>query len=278
MESENVNTDTGQQETTATQTQTDGGNPAWQELYGVLPESLKPVVDPVLQKWEQGNQQKIQQYAEQQKAYEPYKDFVENNIPAESIQQALAVMQMIDQNPQEFLQQMQTFYGLQEQPNVNQQQQQPNTQQQPNNEPQGNDYSFDEQPFDLESDPRFKQIKEQQDIMANFLAMQAQQEQQAKEDAQLEADLTSLREKYGDYDEDYVLGIAMNGGELEDAVKKYKALEESIRTKPAADANLPNILTPGGGVPSENVNPADWTDQQRKAHVMNLLAQANRQG
>lgn len=251
------------------------GNPAWQELYGVLPDSLQTVVAPVLDKWERRNQAQIQQYAEQVQAYEPYKEFVDNGVPVEQMEAALQVMALIDSNPQEFMQQMQAFYG-----GDNAQQQDTGGQQQKTNPNSNDDYSgmFDEAPFDISSDPTIQQLKNQQDIIAGFLASQVEAEQQQVEDAQLDADLAALKEKFGDYDEQYVVGLAVNGIPLEEGVQRYQQMVNNIRTTPTAQDGLPNIMAPGGGTPSEAVNPADMTTEQRKAFVMRALAQANSEG
>lgn len=249
-----------------------GGNPAWTELYSVLPDNLHTVVAPVLEKWEQGTQQKFTDYAEKSKQYEPYQQFVENQIAPDQIEQALAVAQLIDSDPQGFLAQMQAFYGGDQQANS---QQQPNQQEQQQG-PSDNSYGqYDEQPFDIENDPRFQQLKQQQDTIAAFLAQQVETEQASAADQQLDSELTALQETYGEFDEDYVLNLAAGGVPLEDAVKRYNSMVDNIRQRPAADAGLPSILSPGGGLPSEQINPAEMTAQQRKAFVMNALAQAN---
>lgn len=255
--------DNSQQYSGEQQEQTSGENPAWQELYGVLPESLRPVVAPVLQKWEQGTQQQFQQHAEQMRAYEPYQELIDAGIPPDRIEQALAVAQLIDQDPRGFLSQMQTFF-----PDEEQQQQQ-----------QSDDgYTFEEQPFELNNDPQFRQIQEQQDLIAQVLTAQLEQERATEEDQLLDQELTRLNEQYGEFDENYVFGLALNGVELEDAVKRYFDLVQNIRSTPRADNSLPNIVTPGGGMPSERFDPGEMTTEQRKQYVLNYLAQANNQG
>lgn len=248
-----------------------GGNPAWQELYEVLPTNLHTLVAPVLEKWEQGTQTKFNEYAEKQKSFEPYQGFVENNVPADRIEQSLAIAQLIDSDPQGFLEQMQAFYGPQQ---TQQTQQQPNQQQTTQGE--NDSFTFDEKPFDLNSTPEFQQIKEQQDLIAQVLTQQFEAERAQQEDAQLDQELQTLTEKYGEFDNDYVFGLALNGVPLEKAVEQYHSLVENIRNRPAADANLPSIVTPGGSMPSERIDPANMSDAQRKAFVMNALAQASK--
>ena len=250
---------------------TNDGNPAWSEIYEVLPESLHTVVRPVLDKWEQGTQTKFNQYAEEAKRYDPYKDFVEKQISPEQIRNAMAVAQMIDADPRAFMSQLQAYLG--ETPAPQQQQ----TQQQPQKQGEDGDFSFDEVPFDIANDPRFKQIAEQQQVMANYLASQLEEQQKAQQDAELDRTLSSLKQTYGDYDENYVLGLMLNGKSPEDAVKSYKEIENRIRNAPRADANVPNIVTPGGGMPQENFDPASLSAADRKKLVMDMLQQANQQ-
>lgn len=240
------------------------GNPSWKELYAVLPDSLHSLVAPVLEKWETGTQSQFTKHAEQQKSYEPYQQFVDDKIDPDQIAQALSVAQLIDTDPKAFMAQMQAFFGEEKEANPAPQ----------DNKDDGE--NFEEEKYDFGNDPRFKQIKDQQDTIAGYLAQQVEQQEAAKNDALLTQDIDSLTKKYGEFDQDYVFGLALNGVDMEVAVKQYHALVEGIRSKPAADAGLPNILTPGGGVPSEQVSPADMNEDQRKALVMSILAQANK--
>lgn len=239
----------------------DGGNPSWQELYGVLPDNLHSLVTPVLEKWESGTQAKFTEYAERDKSYEPYQQFIDGQVDPQQIEQALSVAQLIDSDPRAFMAQMQAFFG------EDQQQQQPDDDEQRR--------SFDEQPFDISTDPKFQQISQQQEVIAGFLAKQIEDQRASEEDSQLDNALVAMTEKYGEFDQDYVFGLLLNGVDLEQAVTQYHTLVDNIRSRPAADHNLPNIVSPSGGMPSEYVDPAEMTDQQRKAYVMSVLQQAN---
>ena len=243
--------------------ETGGGNPAWQELYAVLPDSLHSLVAPVLEKWETGTNEQFTKHAEQVKSWEPYQQFIDNNVDPEQMSQAMSVAQLIDSDPKAFMAQMQAFFG-DETPAPEQQQQ------------SNSGDSFEEEQYDFGNDPRFKQIQSQQDTIAGYLANQVEAAEATRNDTLLSNDIDRLTEKYGDFDQNYVFGLALNGVDLEVGVKQYFDLVESIRSRPAPDANLPNILSPGGGMPSEQMNPADMDDSQRKALVMSILAQANR--
>ena len=240
-----------------------GDNPSWQELYAVLPDSLHSIVAPVLEKWESGTQSQFNKHAEESKAWEPYQQFIDNKVNPEEMSQALAVAQLIDSDPKAFMEQMQAFFGEAETP-------------EPQKQQSNNEDAFQEEQYDFGNDPRFKQIQSQQDTIAGYLAQQVEAAEATKNDNLLEQDIQNLTEKYGDFDQNYVFGLALNGVPLETAVQQYNALVEGIRSRPAADAGLPNILSPGGGMPSEQINPADMNKEQREALVMSILAQANK--
>lgn len=247
------------------------GNPAWAEFYEVLPTNLHSQVRPVLEKWDKGTQAKLEEYSTQVKQYEPYKNLVDNQIPAEYVDQAIQIAQLIDSDPKAFMAQLQSIFG---------ETQQPQTTQQPNkaDEPKPTDDSlFDEKPFDITSDPRFQELKNNQDILANYLSQQAQAEQAAKGDQLLATEMQNLTSKYGQFDERYVITLGASGMPLEDAVKQYQEIVGQAQNTPRSDASVPSIISPSGSVPQERVNVAELSTNDRKQLVMNYLAQASQQ-
>lgn len=245
------------------------GNPAWKELLDIMPSQLHPQMQPILDKWEQGTQQRFQQHAEQMRQYEPYQALIDNNVPMDYIEQALSVAQLIDENPQGFMQQLQSIFG-------DQQQEQYGEQGQDGQYDYGDQNgTFDQQQWDLSQDPRFQELQQHQDLLAQHIAQQMQQEQEAQEDGELDTMLDDLRQQYGDYDERYVITMAASGMHPEDAVKAYHDMVNNIRQQPRADANLPRIVNPSNGMPSEQVDVANLSDSDRRKLVQNILAQAS---
>lgn len=245
------------------------GNPAWKELFDIMPSSLHPQMRPILDKWEQGAQQKFQQHAEDIKRYEPYQALIENNVPMDYIEQALSVAQLIDENPQGFLQQLQAIFG-----NEMEDGQGPD-QGQPQYDYGDGQATFDQQQWDIAQDPRFQELQQHQDILAQYIAGQVQTQQEAAEDQELDTMLDDLRERYGDYDERYVVTMAASGMHPEQAVQQYMQMVQGIRQQPRADAGLPSIVSPSNGMPSEQVDVASLNDADRKRLVQNILKQAS---
>jgi hypothetical protein len=251
----------------------DAGNPAWAPLYEVLPSQLHSQVRPVLEQWDKGTQAKFNEYGDQLKQYEPYKNLVDNQIPADYIEQAVQIAQLIDADPKAFMQQLQSIFGDQ-QPQTPQGQPAPQQQQQ---QTPTDENLFDEKPFDITSDPRFQELAKNQDILANYLATQAQANDAAQADAMLNSELQSLQQKYGEFDERYVITLGASGMDLEAAVQQYQDIVGKAQNTPRSDANVPSIISPSGSVPQERVNVAELTVADRKKLVMNMLAQASQQ-
>jgi hypothetical protein len=262
---------TQQQQQQDSQQQSSQGNPAWKELLDIMPTQLHTQIQPILAKWEQGTQQRFQQHAEQMKQYEPYKNLIDNQVPMDYIEQALSVAQLIDENPQGFMQQLQSIFGEQNQ-QLEQGQQNGQQQQYDYGDQEG---TFEQQQWDISQDPRFQELQQHQDLLANYIAQQMTQEQQTQEDAELDTMLNDLREQYGDYDERYVVTMAASGMHPEEAVKSYMEMVNGIRSAPRPDAGLPRIVSPSNGMPSEQIDVANLSDGDRKKLVQNILAQAS---
>lgn len=249
--------DSGQQ---PVETGGDGGNPAWNDILQVLPTSLHGQVKPVLEKWDKGVQQRFEQVQSQ---YSPYKSFAEQKISPDDIEVALGIAQRINTDPQGFFQTFQEMFA--EQLGQNQQGQgQPSGE----NDPEFDLGDYTQQP---QEDPRIAQLEQQQELLNQWWIQQQNEKMQAEADTQLENDLKSLREKYGEYDDRYVLGLAMAGVSLEDAVKEYQSKFGSSRP---TDPNTPNVLTPGGGLPTERIDPKKMDGQQTRSLVEQMLRAA----
>lgn len=230
-----------------------GDNPAWGELLGVIPTQLHPIVKPHLQKWDQGVQQRFQQVHSQ---YEPWQNISDQGVTPDDVVQALGILQTINDDPQRVFEALAEHLGV----------------------------SLDGEQGEAETDegvqefndPRFDELQSTVQNMANIILAQHQQQTEAEEDAALDAHLNDLKEKFGDYDERYVLAMMDTGMSGEDAVQQYQQLlsgaASQINRPPA-----PRILTPGGGLPSQAVNPSQLTDKGRRNLVVQMLESAQRE-
>lgn len=84
--------------------QVESGNPSLAELYEVLPKSLHSLIEPVIEKWQQGIDQEFESIA-------PYRRFVEAGIDPDIIGASLELAQQISTNPKAIYDELAERYG-----------------------------------------------------------------------------------------------------------------------------------------------------------------------
>jgi hypothetical protein len=250
-------------------------NPAWSDFLGSLPESMHPMVKPHLAKWDEGVNSRIQKVHEEWAPFKPYRDA---GIDPEILNQAYGIYQAIDTDPRKVYDLLGETYGYSVNPQV-----QPNSQGQPNSpqqQQQNNQNANDE--YDLSGgqfNPELARYQQMTETMAQMLLQQEEAKQKAAEDAALESELKSAREKYGTFDETFVLGYVNAGAKLDDAVRAYQSMVNKILT----DTNrpqAPTVISGQGstGVPSSQINPSGMQNKDIRGLVANMMKASNQQG
>ena len=117
----------------------------------------------------------------------------------------------------------------------------------------------------------------QQNVMQELEELRAWREEQetaalqAEENQQLNAVLSALHQKFGDFDDDGVLvQIAKHGNPIQ-AVQEWRQMV-SRYSQNGAQRQAPVVMGGQGGVPSEKVETNGLRGAERKAAVMNMLA------
>lgn len=222
-----------------------------------LPESVRPLVEPIFKKWDADVTQRFQQVHSQ---YEPYKAWepIASEYDPDTVQQAIQLAQVLNEDPRRVYDALAENFGY--------------ASEQGHADPDAEDDSEFDGPV---IDPRLQTVEEMTNAMAEIMLSQQRIQQEAQEDAELDAYLNDLKSKHGDYDEEYVLAHMHMGFSGEEAIAKYQQLIGQARqTAPVA----PAILGSGGGLPSNAIDPAQLSTKDTKALVAQFLAQANNQG
>lgn len=245
-------------ETEQETSQEDKMNPAWSPMLEALPSSLHSTVTPFLKDWDRNYQDGINKVHSQYAAYKPY---LENNIDPGKIDYALQIMQAVETRPEDMIKALQAYTGMSKEEAtavVAEEQGQVET----------------EVPEELFSHPKFQEMEKMVQTVAQHLVAQKEQEQNDEQDRLLNAELTTLKEKHGDYDEEFVLTYAMAHPDksLEESVLAYKekitqALAES--RKPA-----PKVLGQGGAAPDNQITKTDLKDPKTRKSVIAQMLQA----
>lgn len=217
-----------------------GVNPAWNEFFEAIPEDFRdqvqPAVMPVLEKWDQGVQKRFE-------AYKPFERYVKEGIDPEVLDYSMNLFNTLNTNEGAIQVFEQLGQYLEKEGLLGQEE----------------DEEDAEEEFDWKAlpAPLRKQIEQLQggfSTLAEYQIAQEQQKREAEEDALLEAELKSLKDKYGDYDEDWVLAKMVNGMDAEEAVQAYHQwLDKTLQER-----NRPTGFKPmgsgSGGFPSGNAN------------------------
>jgi len=247
------------------------GNPAWGEILDKTPKALHPMMTPVFEKWDKN-------FQEVQTKYAPYKDFVDQGITPDQIGQSLQVLQLLNNNPRAVYDQMvQTFgeeWGLTPaQAEAAAQQVVQGQQETPANFDlsQGQDSNV----IDIEKDPRFVQMKQQVDTVAQYLAGEIQAKQQQEVEAALDQEVAELEGRHGQFNKQIVFALAANGTPLEQAVLAWK--QDVQQRQPAPGSNFPPVMTPGGGSPSQAVDVTALNNKDTIGLVKSWIANANKE-
>lgn len=240
----------------------EGGNPAWNEILGVLPDSLHSVVKPALEKWDSNYREGISKV---QSRYEPYREILDTGIEPQNLQYALALLDKIENDPRAIYDALAEHNGWAEN----------SGQGQPNSEIDPDEYD----PENLPDDPRLLRAEQLSEAVAEYVMSQHQQQQEAEEDEALNQHISSLKEKHGIEENDelvdrFIMGLMLAGASAEDAFDEYIKMTQGIATRPRANDGAPVVLG-GGGVPSTAINRDQLRDPKaRRALVAQMLEQA----
>lgn len=229
----------------------------WAQYLEPLPESVRPLVEPTFKQWDADVTQRFQKV---QSEYAPLKDFaplVEQGFTPDVAGQAFNLMQALNNDPEAVLRELAEAIGY----DLDQGTQEPN--------------DDGETPGEF-VDPRLATVEQMTEAMAEIMLAQERQQQEAQENAMLDAHLAELKEKHGEFDEEYILLLMGNGLTGEQAVAKYQDLVGKV-SRPAPPV-APTLLGAGGGLPSQGVDLSNLTSSQTKDLVAQMLAQAAQEG
>lgn len=240
--------------------ETPGPNPAWNDVLGVLPEQFHSVVTPHFQKWDQEAQKRIEQANQTVTQFEPYKPFLENGIAPEDMEQGLQFLYELNTNPKAVYEAIAQAYGYQNQPAAE--------------EIAGEEEEEEAPDF---QDPRFDQLQQGLDLVAQTILQQKQNEINAQAEAQIDSEINELKAKYPGISEEFALSLMVNGFEVNEVGSRWETMTQGIlQQNPRPFA--PNVMgTNGGGtgLPSQSIDPTKLDGPARRNLVAQMLKQAN---
>lgn len=242
-----------------------GPNPAWNDVLSIIPEQYHAAITPHFTKWDQSAQQRIEQANSQVQAYEGFKPFIEHGIDPQELENGLRLMYEINNDPAKVYNALSQAYGLGNDPG---------------NEGEGEGEGEGDGTQQQYQDPRYDTLSQNLELVNQIILQDHEAKEAAKADAALDAELNSLREKHGDFDERYVLAMMQNGMSGEDAAASFQEFRNGLlQSNPRPFA--PNVMggsQGGSGYPSQQIDPTKLSGKETRGLVEQMLRAAAQQG
>lgn len=169
------------------------GNPAWDELYNVLPKSLHGMVEPVLSKWQSGIDTQFEKFA-------PYRKFAEAGTNPDIIEASMELARQVASNPKVVYDELAQRYGWQQASAMVQQ------------AVETAEDVIEDDLFAEETDAssaELKALKAELDALKGDLQSRAEAEAQVAMGQEIENTIASLVKTHGDFDSEAVIKRAM---------------------------------------------------------------------
>lgn len=248
---------------------TPGPNPNWESVLNLLPETLHSAVTPHFAEWDKAANSRIESLTEQ---YKPYESFREHGIGDEDLMAGLRLINMLNENPQEFYNQLAASLGA----NGIQQQQPTATPEVPATGEEGTP----------QLPPGYENLQQGVELMAQRMLDAENAQKQAQASAQLETDLKRIETKHGQFNPELFLpylSTALDKGlTVDKAAESYFALQtQQFSQTQAAQPFAPKILGAnsggGTGLQSNAIDPTKLDSKQTKELVVEMLRRAAQQ-
>ena len=170
----------------------ESNNPAWDELFDVLPKSLHGMVKPVLDKWQGGIDSEFEKFG-------AYRKFADAGVNPEVIEASMELARQVSTNPKAIYDELAERYGWQ--------QAQAMVEQAADNLEEADEEDIFEGDEDASSE--FKALRAELDSLKSNIASQEEAAEQATLNNEIEASLASLSGDSGDFDQEAVVRRAM---------------------------------------------------------------------
>lgn len=273
-------------------------HPAYQEILDALPDSLHPAIIPVLKKWDAGVTQKFQEIHASYEDLKPFKQFVENNIAPDYVEQAIILADELQRDPHKVVNRINESWEL---GYLNPEQAKELTQAQQQSNPPSGDEGEDlfgnlNNDDDIMSNPKVKAMMESLTQIQQEFDSRKQAEEQEAEISEFEEYLDTLEAKVAEsnlpFNRLFVTALIHQGVDGEEAVKQYheviaQAAGSTQNTEQATNnssgTDQPPVVmggegTAGSGSPDGSVNFGSLRKNDLNATVEQMLAQAAESG
>lgn len=249
----------------------------WADILDGLPDEFVSQLTPKLKVWDQNVGEKIRSVHAQ---YEPYKPLIEGQADPLRLQQAQALVEQLEADPNSVVANMIEHFGLDF---VNKAALEALAVEDPSSE----DYGLDDEDDDkLLNHPLISQMKQTLDAIAEKEAEKAENERKTQAQTTFEQTLTQLETDHGAFDKMYVTALMSQGVNGAEAVKQYhdtvnqaaaKLAGQQVQTTTPPPVVMGGDGNTGSGIPDNAVRLGDLSNNDTTALVKQMIEAANAQ-
>jgi hypothetical protein len=234
----------------------------YSEYLNKFPEAMRPMAEPIFKEWDSNVTRLRQSDLDKVSQYQPYEKYI-NEWEPEAIETAINLAQILESQPETLFTSLAQSLGYE-------------IDGAGSNDP--DDPDNDAGTFSLADSPEFRNMQEQLGGLADFLQNREAQAQEKEELAQVQQEISAMKEKYGEFDLEYVLTKASITGNLEAAVQDYqKLVGKQANELLAPGQQAPIVGGSNGTMPSNTEDRSKWTPEQRREAAVAILKAANAQ-
>lgn len=253
-------------------------NPAWKEVYDLLPAEFHPMIQPKLKSWDDN-------FAKVQSQYAPYKPLVERGVPFDAIQTSMDFANLVNSNPRAVWDELGKRYGFSGQ----------GQQQVEENDPEDNEEPGDGvfEPQDLSKNPQFAQLQQSYQQLEQRLAQEEQAKQAYAEEqralSEINNEWSQIEAKAGKLPEEVkaeivrrsiFIGDTRGDGNysLAEGYADYANFVSRVRNT-RANNTAPDVMPGNGGLPKAKKSYGEMNEDEfvdSIAQMAKALAEGNK--
>lgn len=255
-------------------------NPAWQEVYDLLPSEFHPLIAPKLKGWDDN-------FAKVQSQFAPYKPLIENNVPFNAIQTSMNLANLINSNPRAVWEELGQRFGFSGQGQQQVEEQKPVEQEQ-----QEENGGFE--PQDLSKNPQFAQLQQAYQQLEQRMQQEDQQRRQYALEQEAVSEINSewqqIESRTGTLPPDVKAEIIRRSvfiadqkgpqaiPSLSEGYADYANFVSRVRNQ-RANNSAPDVMPGNGGMPTAKKSMGKMTSEEFEDHIASMaqaIAEANR--
>lgn len=252
-------------------------NPAWEAYLQDVPDTMRGLVTPAFKKWDQEVSAKFEQHAQDRKRYDPYNEFVDNQVDPNAIRASMQFLHQLTNDPVAFYKELDQT--LRENPQYASQLSPAQKQAIAN---AADDDSLPDDPYQQKIDELAKTQNAFQQEWQRREQAQKHQQYVASAHDEFNRDYAAIEQQHGTLSGEFKARIAQEAIALETRFGRPATIREGFESLrqfgegyAQSKRKAPRVIGGGGGQQARRPvdNPGKMSEQDRLNSVLSIIAE-----